>query len=192
MLRDYYAQHKVLPSYSTIGEMVGIRAKSAVLYMVNRLKKTGHLESTPDRRLQPGPRFFVFPLLDTVQAGSPMPANDNQPSDINVVNQLMRNPSKSIVLKVPGDSMEGVGLRNGDFVVVQPGVEPGFGDIVVAAVDDGYTIKEWAKGKSGGYLKSYYLDPAVNNLTEIHPNVSMSIYGVVTGSFRGYNPRHLR
>lgn len=60
-LRDYYAKHHVLPSFATIASLVGLRTTSAVSSMVMRLKREGYLESSPDRRLQPGPRFFEMP-----------------------------------------------------------------------------------------------------------------------------------
>ena len=57
-LQDYYARYKVLPSYTTIGSLIGLRSKSSVSALVARLKLQGHLDFTPDRRLRPGPRFF--------------------------------------------------------------------------------------------------------------------------------------
>lgn len=44
--------------------------------MVNRLIEPGHLAYAPDRRIQPGKRFFERPIVDTIQAGLPQPAND--------------------------------------------------------------------------------------------------------------------
>lgn len=58
-LRDYYAKHYILPSYSTIADLIGTRSKSAVFKMVGRLKEKGYLESAPCRRLKPGRRFFA-------------------------------------------------------------------------------------------------------------------------------------
>src|SRR3972149_6239047 len=51
-LQDYYVQHRVLPSYSRIGALVGLNSKASVAGMVLRLKSEGLLESSPDRRLK--------------------------------------------------------------------------------------------------------------------------------------------
>src|SRR5688572_32244095 len=66
-LRDYYSRHRVLPSYSRIGSLVGLSSKASVAGMVVRLKAEGFLESSPDRRLKPGPRFFDRPVAESVR-----------------------------------------------------------------------------------------------------------------------------
>ena len=53
MLQDYYSRHRVLPSYASIGQLLGLKSKSSVAAMVARLKLQGFIESTPDRRLAP-------------------------------------------------------------------------------------------------------------------------------------------
>src|SRR5436190_1171950 len=76
-LQDYYARHRVLPSYASIGGLLGLRSKSSVAALVARLKLAGFVESTPDRRLAPTGRFFARPLADApVHAGLPDPIDD--------------------------------------------------------------------------------------------------------------------
>jgi len=51
-------------------------------------------------------------------------------------------------LKVRGDSMEGDGILNGDYVVVEPCLNPKNGDIVVALLDkDNVTLKRFYREK---------------------------------------------
>ena len=52
-LQDYYAAHRALPSYASIGALLGLRSKSSVAALVARLKLAGFVESTPDRLLAP-------------------------------------------------------------------------------------------------------------------------------------------
>src|SRR5207248_6552616 len=74
LLQEYYARHRALPSYASIGQLLGLKSKSSVAAMVARLKLAGFLESTPDRRLAPTRRFFQRPLAESpVQAGLPNP-----------------------------------------------------------------------------------------------------------------------
>ena len=76
-LQDYYARHRALPSYASIGGLLGLRSKSSVAALVARLKLAGFLESTPDRRLAPTRRFFARPLADSpVRAGLPEAVDD--------------------------------------------------------------------------------------------------------------------
>ena len=58
-LQDYYAEHKVIPSYSVLAHLWGISAKSWVAECVKRFEEAGYLDWTPDRQLKPGARFFA-------------------------------------------------------------------------------------------------------------------------------------
>lgn len=187
-LRDFYAKNKIIPRLAVIGELTGMNVSSAFV-MVNRLKKNGYLESY-GTQLQPGPRFFAATLLDTVQAGSPMSATDNQPVEIDILGRLLKDPSKSRLFKVSGKSMVDAGLLDGDYVIVQIGGRPRLGDIVVAQVEGGYTVKKWAKDKEGVILRS--ANAANKDVHDVRPVEDDKTIGVVTGSFRGYNLRHLR
>ena len=148
-LRDYYAEHHVLPSFGTVAKLVGLSTTSAVAAMVNRMKATGHLESGPDRRLRPGMKFFERPLADSVCAGLPQPANDVLPEGFNIDAHLVDIPSRTVLLTVKGDSMVDAGLLSGDIVVVKKGAPASVGDIVVAIVDRECTVKYLAKDEAG-------------------------------------------
>lgn len=185
-LRDYYAWNHVIPPYSTIGQMTGMSAPAA-FEMVQRLKKNGYVESI-GRQLQPGPRFFESALLGTVQAGSLTPTMDNQTSGYDVMRQLLSKPSQSFLLQVKGESMIDAGLLEDDYVIVQRDLQAGIGDIVVARDCGDYTIKYYAEDANGLYLKPANKND--NRFREIRPTEDFQIFGVVTGSFRSYNPRN--
>ena len=68
-LQDYYARHRALPSYASIGSLLGLKSKSSVAAMVARLKLAGFLESTPDKRLAPTRRFFARAARRVAGAG---------------------------------------------------------------------------------------------------------------------------
>src|SRR5581483_87060 len=77
-LQDYYATHRALPSYASIGSLLGLKSKSSVAALVARLKLAGYLEATPDRRLAPTKRFFARPLASVpVRAGLPEAVEDD-------------------------------------------------------------------------------------------------------------------
>ena len=79
-LQDYYARYRALPSYASIGDLLGLRSKSSVAALVARLKLAGFLDSTPDKRLAPTKRFFERALAtEPVQAGMPNPIDDASP-----------------------------------------------------------------------------------------------------------------
>ena len=180
-LQDYYARHGVLPSYSAIGTLVGLSSKASVADMALRLKAAGFLESAPDRRLKPGKRFFERALADSVRAGLPSPATDMQPEGLSIDNYLVDKPSRTILITVKGDSMIDAGIHPGDHVVVEKRVAATPGDIVVAIVDNEFTLKRLAREKGRLVLK-----PENKAYPTIRPKDDAEIYGVVVGLVRKY------
>jgi repressor LexA len=181
LLQDHYADHRALPSFAKLGALVGLRSKSSVAALVKRLEAAGFLSRTPDRRLAPTDLFFARPVVDTVRAGLPQMANDAGLDAVAIDRLLVKKPSRTVLLKVKGDSMIDAGLFEGDHVVVDRGLPAQMGDIVVAIVDNQFTVKYLEKDKRGVFLK-----PGNPAYPVIRPETTLEIYGVVTGSFRAY------
>jgi SOS regulatory protein LexA len=180
-LQDYYAENGVVPSFAVIAGLVGLKSTSAVSVLVDRLKASGHLASTPEKRLIPGTRFFERVLADTVRAGAPMPSNDIRSDVVSIDRHLVDKPSHTVLLSVRGDSMVDAGLLDGDTIVVIKGAPTKVGDIVVAIVDNEFTVKFLAKDKRG-----FYLEAGNTTAEPIRANDHLEIFGLVAGSFRKY------
>jgi len=180
-LQDYYADHGVVPPYSTLMQVVGFRSKSPVAALVNRLKVAGYLESTPDKRLRPGKRFFERPLYESVQAGFPSPAADAQHDALTIDEYLVEHPSQTVLVTVKGDSMNGAGINGGDIVIVEKRPTAKIGDIVIAIVNNDFTLKYLDKEKG-----RFVLRPANLAYPVIRPQGELEIFGVVVGLFRKY------
>src|SRR6185295_986604 len=76
-LQDYYARHRLIPSYSAISALLGFRAKNAAVSLVARLEEAGYLQRTPDKRVTPTERFFERARsITSVRAGMPEVASD--------------------------------------------------------------------------------------------------------------------
>jgi SOS regulatory protein LexA len=180
-LRDYYARHQVLPSYARIGKLVGLSSKASVAEMVLRLKAEGFLESTPDRRLKPGRRFFERSVAEGIRAGLPDTPADAAPDALSIDEHLIPNPSKTVLIKVKGDSMADAGICQGDVVIVEKRATANVGDIVVATLDNEFTLKRLDREKGRMVLR-----PENKAYPVIHPKGSFEIFGVVVGLFRKY------
>lgn len=180
-LQDYYARHRVLPSYARIGALVGMRSKASVAGMVLRLKSEGLLESSPDRRLKPGKRFFERPIGESVRAGLPSPAADTGQETLTIDEYLVAQPSRTHLVKVKGDSMIDAGICDGDVVVVEKRTAANIDDIVVAVVDNEFTLKRLAREKGRMVLR-----PENKAYPVIRPRGDAEIFGVVVGLFRKY------
>ena len=180
-LQEYYARHRVLPSYASIGALVGLSSKASVAEMVLRLKGYGFLESSPDRRLKPGKRFFERAVAESVRAGFPHPAAEISPATFTIDEQLVPHPSRSVLVTVKGDSMIDAGIHTGDIVVVEKRVAANVGDIVVAIIDNEFTLKRLDREKGRIVLR-----PENRAYPVIRPKDGAEIFGVVVGLFRKY------
>ncbi|HEU4709828.1 MAG TPA: S24 family peptidase [Methylophilaceae bacterium] len=182
-LQDYYALHKTLPSFAAIAELLGFKSKNAVTALVARLKLQGYLDSAPDRRLKPGKRFFERMLAEsTVQAGFPSVASGDRHDSLSIDEYLVERPSQTVLITVKGDSMIDAGIVPGDVVVVEKRQVANIGDIVVAIVDNEFTLKTLGREKGG-----FVLLPANKAYPVIRPKGQLEIFGVVVGQFRKYD-----
>jgi SOS regulatory protein LexA len=180
ILQDYYARHRALPSYATIGGLLGLRSKSSVAALVARLKLAGYLESTPDRRLAPTNRFFARPLAETpVRAGLPDAVEDGEADAVTIDDYLIERPSSTVLVRVKGDSMEDAGILDGDLVVVEKRAAAQKGEIVVAIVDNQFTLKRLDL-ESGRFV----LKPENKAYPIIRPEGALEIFGVMIGLVR--------
>ncbi|MBK9130151.1 MAG: LexA family transcriptional regulator [Gammaproteobacteria bacterium] len=180
-LQDYYARHRVLPSYAAIGELIGMSSKASVAGLVMRLKAEGYLESAPGQRLRPGARFFERPLAESVPAGLPSPAADTGSNNLTIDEYLVKNPSTTVLVRVRGDSMIDAGIHSDDIVVVEKRQNAKVGELVVAIVDNEFTLKRLDKEKG-----KFVLKPENKAYPVIRPQGALEIFGVVVGQFRKY------
>ena len=100
---------------------------------------------------------------------------------MSIDNYLVRNPSKTVLITVKGDSMIDAGLRDGDVVVVEKSASASVGDIVVAIVENEFTLKRLAKEKD-----RFVLRPENRAYPVIRPRGDLELFGVVVGMFRRY------
>jgi repressor LexA len=179
-LQDYFAKHPVFPSYAEIGRIVGLNSTSSVSKLLQRLRDEGYIE-TEGRRFAPTPKFFERPVMASrVAAGLPSQAFDTPAEGLAIDAHLVAKPSKTFLLVVKGESMTGAGLMPGDTLVVERDRRAASGDIVVALVDDAYTVKRLKREGN-----KYILTPENKAFPVLRPD-NLEIAGVVVGSFRKY------
>lgn len=176
----FYSKHRRMPSYAEVAKLLGYKTKSAAAYAVRQLIDAGVLAKDKTGRLLPG-RLEGTKLLGLVEAGFPSPAEEELLDVINFDEYLTPNKESSYILKVKGDSMIDAGICEGDMVIVERRQTYKPGQIVIASVDDEYTIKYLRKTGN-----KYYLEPANKAFKAIYPKERLSIEAVVTGVVRKY------
>ena len=121
-------------------------------------------------------------MLGLVEAGFPSPAEEELLDVMNFDEYLTPNKESSYILKVKGESMIDAGIQPGDMVVVERRGTYKQGQIVIASIDNEYTMKYLRKQKDG----KYFLEPANVKFKPIYPKESFRIEAVVTAVVRKY------
>ena len=122
------------------------------------------------------------PLISTsIKAGFASIMDDKIEKRISMDELLEINSPSTFVFKVSGDSMCEIGILDGDYVIIKKKSEANTGDIVLAIVDNEFTLKTYKKDKQGAYLKPENCDYPI-----IRPKYSLSIFGVAIGITRRF------
>ena len=87
-------------------------------------------------------KIINVPLVGNVAAGEPILAEENITDTISLPTDIVGDAA-SFMLSVRGDSMIEAGINDGDYVVVKEQPVAQNGDIVVAIIDDGATVKRF-------------------------------------------------
>ncbi len=87
-----------------------------------------------------------------VVAGFPSPADDYIEERLDLNKKLVRNKEATFLLVVQGDSMQNIGIKDGDTLIVDRSLEPKDGKIVIAALDGELTVKRLSMKSTGTWL----------------------------------------
>lgn len=183
-ITNFYTKHKRMPGYKEIMDLTGFKSKNAVYKLINKLVDVGILSKDAQGKITFVKAFGEIPVLGLVEAGIPTVAEENELDTLDINTYLVADRSDSYLLEVKGDSMIEEGIREGDMVVAQKTggkVEAKIGDIVIAEVDGGWTMKFYRK--KGDQV---YLEPANKKYKPIYPEYDLKIAAVVKGVVRKY------
>ncbi len=170
-----------MPVYTEIMKLVGFKSKNAVHKLINKLVDENVLDKDSHGRLIPNKLFGEVPMLGLVEAGFPTAAEEELADTISLDDYLIENKQATYLLKVKGDSMIDAGIQEGDIVIAERKSDPKIGDIVIAEVDNGWTMKYFKK-KDG----IAYLEPANKNFKNIYPKENLKVAAIVRGVIRKY------
>ena len=122
--------------------------------------------------------FEKIPLFEgSVQAGFPSPADDYMDMDLDLHDHLVQNPSATFCVKAIGESMKDAGIQSGDVMIVDRSLEPENRSIVLAVIDNEFTVKRVNMNDN-----ELYLVPENDSFTpiKITEEMDFQIWGVVT------------
>lgn len=125
----------------------------------------------------PSGAAITVPLVGNVAAGEPILAEENITDMLTLPTEIVGD-NPSFMLSVRGESMIEAGINDGDYIVVKEQPVADNGDIVVALLEEGATVKRFFKHKDHIRLQpeNSSMEPII--VTEC------SIVGVVVAVFR--------
>ena len=184
-IAKFYKSNKRMPGYSEIMTLVGFRSKNAVYKLINKMVDDGTIDKDSTGRISPKHIFGEVSLLGVVEAGIPTTAEEEVLDKMSLDEWLLDGgPSSSTyMLEVKGDSMIEAHIEEGDYVLVErvsDGRQIKDGEIVVAEVDGGWTLKYLRHDKYG----KIYLQPANEKYSDIYPEYDLQIGAVVKAVIR--------
>jgi DNA polymerase V len=117
-------------------------------------------------------------LLQRIPAGFPSPADEYAESALDLNAYLVRNKTATFFFRVMGDSMTGAHIHDGDLLVVDRSIEPKHGHIVLAVVNNEYTVKRLHR--LGGVVELHAENPSYVPI-RFQEHDELQVWGVVTG-----------
>ncbi len=184
-IKKYYKDHNVMPTYSEMMKLFNLKSKNAIFKLVNKLVDEEYVEKDSSGRLIPTQKLLGgVKILGAVEAGFPTPAEEDLAETLSIDNYLIGNREATFMLRVSGESMLDAGIHPGDMVVGERRTDATDGDIVVAFIDGGYTVK-YLRKRNG----RVWLQPANDKFEPIIPedNEELRIMAIVRAVIRKYN-----
>ncbi|MDO4254304.1 MAG: translesion error-prone DNA polymerase V autoproteolytic subunit [Kocuria sp.] len=139
---------------------------------------------TPTTLGEPVPAALLEPLVlrlapEAVPCGFPSPSQNYFSGELDLGERLIRDRASTFIWQASGHSMTGAGIHDGDLLLVDRGVTPVRGHVVVAVVDGEYTVKRLDSVDGRAVLRADSPD---------HPDVlldehsELTVWGVVIWS----------
>lgn len=189
-VRTYIRERGLAPSLRDIMNALRLSSPSTVHRHLSELERKGYIErggyhSKRSIQILDAEATFMLPLKGTIAAGVPLEVVEDSTDTIEVSSQFFseRSQKPRYVLQVAGDSMEDMGLLDGDYVVIEHRDHAENGEVVAALYNGGATLKEYRR--VGGTVMLFPKNKKYQPI-KVTPHDEFLIRGVLVGSFRQY------
>lgn len=137
---------------------------------------------------------FLYPALDSqpirrplfghnVPAGFPSPADDYIEGKLSLDEHLITNKNATFFVRAKGNSMIGAGIYDGDLMVVDKSITATSGQIVIAFIDGGSTVKRLILHDNKIILKA---ENRRFKDIELKEGQDLQVWGVVTSTIKKF------
>lgn len=182
-IEDFIRSQGYSPSIRDICSGLGIRSTSTIHTHISTLEQKGYLkkEDNKNRSLVLTNMLITsvadVPIVGRVQAGSPILATENIDGYFPIPQERI-GKGVHFMLRVQGESMIDAGICDQDLVLVEQQSIANNGEIVVALLEEGATVKTFYRENGGVRLQpeNYAFSPIFTK--------DVQILGKVRGVFR--------
>jgi len=189
---EYLRRNTYQPSIREIGKRFGIKSTKTVSEYLQALADKGYIEREASRsrgvrilglNLE-RPEVISIPFYGKIAAGQPALSRDHVNSEFGIDPKLIGSP-QAFFLEVSGNSMQLIGIYDGDLVLVEPvgDAEPRNGEIVAARLGGEATVKRYFRRDD-----QVVLEPANTEFAPIlvREYDDFTVLGRVSGLFRRF------
>lgn len=187
------------PTIRELMEDLRLKSLRGVTIHLDALQEKGYIERSRQARgirllkrgksdgalLQaPTPVPTLVPVFGRIAAGQPILAEQRVEEHIAVDPRWVPAPG-CFAVRVHGDSMIGIGIENGDYVVIRPQPDAEPGEVVAVLVDGEATVKRFYRER-GGRIRLQAENPRVEPIFLDPRQTPTRILGKVVGLYRKY------
>ncbi|WKZ30993.1 MAG: transcriptional repressor LexA [Candidatus Dojkabacteria bacterium] len=156
LIKHKFDQDGTAPSLNEMMGELGLSTKKSVAFHLDALERKGYIVRNGRAR---GIKllgdlagdFITVPLMGFANAGEPlMTAEDEYLGELTVDRSLLKSSRKVFGVELRGDSMDrkkmnGVHMRNGNYAIIAKDAEVRNGDVVLAVINHGATVKTFKR-----------------------------------------------
>ncbi len=187
-------QQGYFPSTRELADKLRIKSPNTIFSHLKGLIQKGYLQKNqkgsitnitdqPFQFLSNLGKALSIPFFpESIPAGFQAPAEDTGKDFLTIDQYVITNPSNTFALKVRGNSMEQAGIMPGDILLVERRTDAKSGQIVVAHLPDGFTVKRYVQEGGNVFLRAESSENYQIKLQE-----GTQLWGIVIGIIRKYN-----
>ena len=144
LIRSHIAEEGCPPTRAEIAHILGFRSPNAAEDHLRALERKGVIElvAGSSRGIRLLEEAYGLPVVGRVAAGEPILAEQHI-EDYCRLEPDTFHPRADYMLRVHGDSMQDIGIFDGDLLAVHRTKRAENGQIVVARIDDEVTVKRF-------------------------------------------------
>jgi len=192
------------PAIRDIGKAVGLSSSSTIHFHLNKMEKEGIIRRDPTKPraikvlINPGngkksdgkstesttiekrEDVVDYPLITGYRKDVPFFSKNNVEKIIPLPVEIFGNRD-GFLLRMPGESMTGIGINNGDLCIINREENVNDGDIAVIATNGEMTVKRVFR-----HLGAYRLEPENRRMNPVYVK-DVKILGKLVGVLRAFS-----